>query len=115
MMINSLVSPFISSSVVVNAPGRSNLPASASRAPKSYSLRRPSSRPQAAPRRRLLVRTDGGRGGGEIGAFEPHQLLEAALAVGGEPQRVRVQRLLEDRAREAGVAEPFAPLGARED
>src|SRR6185437_1487504 len=115
MMINSLVSPFISSSEVLNASGRSNLPESAACAPQSYTVRRRSSRPEPAPRGRLLVRADGSRRGDEIGALEAHQLLETALALAGEPQRVRVQRLLEDRAREAGVAVALATLGAGED
>ena len=52
--------------------------------------------------------------------MQRHQLGRAELAESGiallcKPERLRVQRLLEERAREARVAEAFAALDAVED
>src|SRR5205085_9600821 len=46
---------------------------------------------------------------------ERRQLLDADAAPSREPQRLRVERLLEDRPREARVAEPLAARRAVED
>ena len=59
---------------------------------------------------RLRARDEVGRHqAGELGSG---QRLDVTLA---EPERLRVQRLLEERAREARVAERLVALGARED
>src|SRR6188508_2278627 len=100
MMINSRVSPFISASTLLNVSGRLTVPLG-SPPPGPASRKRP-----------LLTCPEGGRGGREVARLEADQVLDAKLARAAQPQRLGVQRLLEHRARVAGVAEALAALGA---
>ena len=52
---------------------------------------------------------------GQRGELPPVELLQRAPLQACEPQRLRVERLLEQRAREARVAEALAALGPGED
>ena len=71
--------------------------------------------PAARPLRRRLG-AEGARAGGDVLRGQRRELVRPDLVEPArEPQRVRVHRLLEQRAREARVAEALASLRAVED
>ena len=76
--------------------------------------------PAAALRLRACVLAEQPRGLDEVVRLERRhlfavELLERAALEPGEPERLPVQRLLEDRPRVAGVPEPLAARRAGED
>src|SRR5207247_6076860 len=74
----------------------------------------------AAKQRHLAAGPDCSRSRGEVLRGQTAQLIRVELLEpdpcrSGEPQRLRVQRLLEDRAGVARIAEALAALGLLED
>src|SRR5204862_7679440 len=79
--------------------------------------RRPPPQARARAGRSL---TQGSSGDGEVCFGQTHQLVgvptpQRFLRSRREPQRLRVQRLLEDRARVACIAKAFSAFNATED
>src|SRR4051812_3703421 len=70
----------------------------------------------AAPRRQRLL-AEGARSGEDVVRLQGHQLGVAELldVTLTEPERLRVERLLEQRARESRIPEALVALGTAED